>query len=143
MLFALEKEKRLSGFYRWRAVRTQNRIGHLPGDYGNDAGSKYVYKIGSLRLLHKTYNACFYKYRYSCRTDTSDTQTPDQKHSFLLHRHTQINHTPDTTLCCSHQMLLQLQNRQTYEHESKHHKKRALQQTAILSSFQYSMIAIF
>ena len=47
-------------------------IGHLPGDYGNDAGSKYVYKIGSLRLLHKTYNACFYKYRYSCRTDTSD-----------------------------------------------------------------------
>ena len=46
MLFALEKEKRLSGFYRWRAVRTQNRIGHLPGDYGNDAGSKYVYKIG-------------------------------------------------------------------------------------------------
>lgn len=30
------------------------------------------YKIGSLRLLHKTYNACFYKYRYSCRTDTSD-----------------------------------------------------------------------
>ena len=27
--------------------------------------------------------------------------------------------------------------------ESKHHKKRALQQTAILSSFQYSMIAIF
>ena len=56
MLFALEKEKRLSGFYRWRAVRTQNRVGHLPGDYGNDAGSKYVYKIGSLRLLHKTYN---------------------------------------------------------------------------------------
>lgn len=46
MLFALEKEKRLSGFYRWRAVRTQNRVGHLPGDYGNDAGSKYVSKSG-------------------------------------------------------------------------------------------------
>ena len=59
MLFALEKEKRLSGFYRWRAVRTQNRIGHLPGHYCNDAGSKYVYKIGPLRFLHKTYNTFF------------------------------------------------------------------------------------
>ncbi len=68
----LKKEKRLSGFYRWRAVRTQNRIGHLPGDYGNDAGSKYVYKIGPLRLLYKTYNAFFYKYRYSSRTYTFD-----------------------------------------------------------------------
>ena len=46
MLFALEKEKRLSGFYRWRAVRTQNRIGHLPGDYGTKLITPFFTNIG-------------------------------------------------------------------------------------------------